>query len=101
MQDESEYEERRRVQRIPTECGMHFRQIGVDKVYAGHCVNISGSGVLFLCDFAIPPGRALEIHTLPVCRSTPSITAFIEVIRCAEEKEGRFHIAGAIRGIKG
>jgi hypothetical protein len=100
MQDEQEYEERRRVKRIPTECGMHFRHIGVDKVYAGHCVNISGSGVLFLCDFAIPLGKALEIHTLPVCRSTPQVTAFIEVIRCVQAGE-EFQIAGIIRGLKG
>jgi hypothetical protein len=95
-----EYEEKRHVTRIQTDCGMHFRYVGIDKVFEGHCVNISGTGILFRADREIPLGRALEIRTLPVCRSTPPVIAFVEVIRCARENHG-FRIAGMIRGIKG
>lgn len=100
FQTMQEYDEKRHVTRIPTDCGMHFRYVGIDKVFEGQCVNISGTGILFRSNCEIPLGRALEIRTLPTCRSTPPVIAFVEVVRCVPDYNG-FRVAGLIRGIKG
>ena len=100
MQEYFNFEEKRDFSRSQVECGLHFRYVGVDKVFHGQCVNISGSGVLFDADTAVSVGRALEIRTLPVNRSTPPITAFIEVVRC-DSVDDHYRVAGIVRGIKG
>lgn len=66
----------------------------------GRCKSISGAGVSFVVPQALPPGKAAEIHVMKSPLS-PSVTAFIEIIRCRQLTTRSFEIAAAIKSIKG
>ncbi len=95
-----EYQERRRFARIQANCAMSFKRIACGRQAHALCMNISGSGILFEAEEPAERGKALEIRTFPTDRMTPPITALIEVIRCTVTEQGRYRIAGIIKGIK-
>jgi hypothetical protein len=68
--------------------------------YAGHCKTISGAGVSFITPKPLPAGKAAEIHVLKSPLG-PSVTAFVEIIRCTPLTTRSFQIAAAIKSIKG
>ena len=95
-----EYQEKRRFPRVKANCAMSFKRVACGSQAHALCVDISASGLMFEADEAVEPGRALEVRTFPGDRATPPITALVEVLRCAESSEGRYRIAGVIKGIK-
>ncbi|MGX2040542.1 PilZ domain-containing protein [Methylocaldum sp. MU1018] len=95
-----EYDEKRDFIRMQADCKMTFRLADTDVVYEGTCLNISGSGILFEAGVPVDLGKAVEIRLVPHNKITPSLTAYIEVIRCMETEPGRHRIAGEIKGIK-
>ncbi len=96
-----DYDEKRDFIRMQAECKMSYR-LAEEETYAeGSCLNLSGSGILFRGTRELEPGKAAEIHLSPENRITPPLTAYIEVVRCEPDADGRYVIAGAIKGIKG
>ena len=95
-----EHEERRRFARIKANCAMSFKRVASGSQAHALCMNISGSGIMFEAEEPAERGKALEIRTFPADRMTPPITALIEVIRCTATEQGRYRIAGIIKGIK-
>jgi hypothetical protein len=95
-----EYKEKRRFPRMKANCAMSFKRVASGSQAHALCVDISASGLMFEAEEAVELGRALEIRTFPGDRITPPITALVEVLRCAETEQGRYRIAGVIRGIK-
>ncbi len=95
-----EHEEKRRFTRIKANCAMSFKRVASGSQTHALCVNISGSGLMFEAEEPAERGKALEVRTFPADPMTPPITALIEVIRCTETVQGRYRIAGIIKGIK-
>lgn len=93
--------EKRHHTRITLGGEIDFKMAGSAEQQRGHCKSISGAGVSFICQKAISPGKAAEIHLDKGSFGSP-ITAFVEIIRCTPLSDhNHFEIAAAIKGIKG
>jgi hypothetical protein len=96
-----EYDEKRSFIRMEMDCEMTYKLVGSDELYRGRCSSISGAGVSFIADRKFESGKAMEINVIPKNTVTPSMTAFIEVIRSTQQDDGSYDIAGIIKSIKG
>lgn len=96
-----EYDEKRNYIRMEIDCDVTFKLADSDELYHGRCSSISGAGVSFIADRSFDPGKAMEINVIPKNTVTPSMTAFIEVIRSTQQGNGSYEIAATIKSIKG
>jgi len=96
-----EYDEKRNYIRMEIDCDITYRLAGSDELHHGRCSSISGAGVSFIADQSFDPGKAMEINVVPKNTVTPSMTAFIEVIRSTRQDDGRYEVAATIKSIKG
>lgn len=92
--------EKRHHTRITVNSEIAFKIAGSPELHHGNCRSISGTGVSFVAQKEVSPGKAAEIH-LDKTSLGLSITAFIEVIRCTPVADSRFEVAAAIKSIKG
>jgi hypothetical protein len=95
-----EYEEKRDYIRMDVDCEMTYKLADSDEVKKGHCTSLSGAGVSFIADSSYDAGLAMEVKILPKNSVTPSMTAFIEVVRSTPQDGGSFEIAASIRSLK-
>ena len=95
------YDEKRNYIRMEIDCDITYKLADSDELHYGRCSSISGAGVLFIADRLFDLGKAMEINVIPKNTVTPSMTAFIEVIRSAQQNDGSYEIAGIIKSIKG
>jgi hypothetical protein len=95
-----DYKEKRHFPRVKAGCAMSFKRVAQGNQARAVCMDISASGLMFETDEPIEIGRALEIRTFPNDRVTPPIIALVEVIRCVMTEQGRYRVAGVIKGIK-
>lgn len=95
------YHEKRSYIRMHIDCDITFKLADSAEVYRGRCTSISGAGVSFITDRAIGQGKALEITVVPNNSITPSMVAFIEVIRITPQRNNAYEIAATIKSIKG
>jgi hypothetical protein len=100
MSPSSEDEDHRKFARQGFSGRMSCRKIGMSEVFAGRCLNISSSGILFESGERVGLGKALEIHIEPESRITPPLTAYVEVVRFADCAAGRCQVACVIKGIR-
>jgi PilZ domain len=96
-----EYDEKRNYIRMEIDCDVTYKLADSDEVYDGRCSSISGAGVSFIADRAFDVGKAMEISVIPNNTVTPSMTAFIEIIRSTQQDSGSYEIAATIKSIKG
>ncbi|MGZ5007655.1 MAG: PilZ domain-containing protein [Methylobacter sp.] len=96
-----EYDEKRNYIRMEIDCDITYRLAGSDQLHHGRCSSISGAGVSFIAEQPFDPGKAMEVNVIPKNTLTPSMTAFIEVIRSTRQDDGHYEIAGTIKSIKG
>ncbi len=95
------YDEKRNYIRMEIDCDVTYRLVDSDEYHQGHCSSISGAGVSFIADRCFESGKAMEINVAPKNTVTPSMTAFIEVIRSTQQDDGSYEIAATIMSIKG
>jgi len=96
-----EYDEKRNYIRMEIDCDVTYRLADSAELHHGRCSSISGAGVAFIADRAFDSGKAMEINVIPQNTLTPSMTAFIEVIRSTPQGNGSYEIAATIKSIKG
>ena len=96
-----EYDEKRNFIRMEIDCDVTYKLADSDEVHCGRCSSISGAGVTFIADRFFDPGKAMEVNVIPKNTLTPSMTAFIEVIRSTQQNDGSYEVAGTIKSIKG
>lgn len=96
-----EFDEKRNFTRVNTDCQMTFKRVDSNQIYDATCINLSGAGILFESREDIEPGKALEISLKPENNITPTLNAFVEVVRTSRDNSGVFEVAASIRGIKG
>lgn len=71
------------------------------ELFRGRCTSISCSGLAFVTDRQIDQGKALEITVEPNNTVTPTMNAFIEVLRNTRQADDSYVIAATIKSIKG
>ncbi|MDP3875931.1 MAG: PilZ domain-containing protein [Methylobacter sp.] len=94
------YDEKRSYIRMEIDCDVTYKLAGSDELHHGRCSTISGAGVSFMAERAFEPGKAMEINVIPKNTVTPSMTAFVEVIRSTQQDDGSYEIAASIKSIK-
>ncbi|MDO9139658.1 MAG: PilZ domain-containing protein [Methylobacter sp.] len=94
------YDEKRSYIRMEIDCDVTYKLAGSDELHQGRCSSISGAGVSFIADRIFEPGKAMEINVIPKNTVTPSMTAFVEVIRSTQQDDGSYEIAASIKSIK-
>lgn len=95
-----QYDDQRAFARSQTVCGLTYRPAGGGLCTEGACINISGSGILFIGGIALETGRAAEVRLISENKITPALTVYIEIARCEPTPGGGYEIAGTIKGIK-
>lgn len=95
------YEEKRAFMRINVDCDMIYRLIDSTQFQQARCISLSGAGVSFLTHQPCDEGKAIEISITPQNPLTPSLTAFVEVIRVNAKDANNYEIAATIKSIKG
>jgi len=96
-----EHDEKRNYIRMGIDCDITFKLPNSDQRYQGRCTSISGAGVSFTADRYVDPGKAMEINVEPRNAATPTMTAFIEVVRSTQLVDNLYEIAATIKSIKG
>jgi hypothetical protein len=96
-----EYDEKRNYIRMEIDCDITYRLADSDELHHGRCSSISGAGVSFISESYFDAGKAMEINVVPKNAITPSMTAFIEVIRSTRQDDGSYEVAATIKSIKG
>lgn len=94
------YDEKRSYIRMEIDCEVTYKLAGSDELHHGRCSSISGAGVSFIAERVFEPGKAMEINVIPKNTVTPSMTAFVEVIRSTQQDDGSYEIAASIKSIK-
>ncbi|TAN50643.1 MAG: PilZ domain-containing protein [Methylococcaceae bacterium] len=100
--------EKRKFRRTGAHCRLHYRPVSGEQAHDGHCLNLSGNGLLFFGPVAVTVGQGLEVMVEPEAgeqrladfQLTPSLDAYAEATRCEPYGDG-FEIAATITGIKG
>lgn len=96
-----QYEEKRAFMRINVDCDMRYRLIDSNQFETARCTSLSGAGVSFIAPQRCEEGKAVEISITPQNPLTPSLTAFVEVIRVTAKDADNYEIAATIKSIKG
>lgn len=96
-----EYEEKRTFVRVDVDCDMNYRLVDDTEFQTARCLSLSGAGISFVTQHAIDEGKALEINITPQNAITPTLTAFVEVIRVTPLSASDYEIAATIKTIKG
>jgi len=86
--------------RMDVSCKMTYKFPDSEQEFAGECLNLSGSGILFSADRALDSGVALEVTIAPENSLTPPMKSYVEVIRSKEIEPGVFEVATEIKGIR-
>ncbi len=95
------YDEKRNYIRMEIDCDVTYKLADSAELHHGRCSSISGAGVSFIADRAFDAGKAMEINVVPKNTVTPSMTAFIEIIRSTRQDDGSYEVAATIKSIKG
>jgi len=82
----------------PSEISYKFPD--AEQLYICDCINMNGSGILFRADQFIEEGRALEVKFVGKSALSPSMIAYVEVIRSDEVSLGMYDVTTEIKGIK-
>lgn len=95
-----EYDEKRDYIRMDVDCDITYKLADSNETKTGHCTSLSGAGVSFIADSSYDIGLAMEVNIIPKNSLTPSMTAFIEIVRSIPQDNGNFEIAASIKSLK-
>jgi hypothetical protein len=95
-----DYDEKRDYIRMEVDCEITYKLADSDTFKTGRCNSLSGAGVSFIADKPYDTGLAMEINIIPKISVTPSMTAFIEVVRSIPHNDGSFEVAASIKSLK-
>ncbi|KAF3981254.1 MAG: PilZ domain-containing protein [Methylococcales symbiont of Hymedesmia sp. n. MRB-2018] len=95
-----EYDEKRDYIRRNVNCEVTYKMADSVDIKTGRCTSLSGAGVSFITERSYDAGLAMEIKVLLKNSVTPSMTAFIEVVRSISQEDGSFEVAASIKSLK-
>lgn len=91
-----DYEEKRRFPRVRLNCTATFKDLETGESFTQMALDLSGGGVLFLCDRPLSRGALLEIRVDPGTGLTPPLRARIRVHRVEARDRGDYKVAATI-----
>ena len=99
-----EYDEKRDFIRIAIDCEIAYKTIDeegkVGDEIIGQVVNLSGRGLMFICDAELEKNSMLEIMIKPSNVLTPSLHANVKVVRVIKQRhEDGYEIGAVIKEI--
>ncbi|SMG66037.1 [weak similarity to] type IV pilus assembly PilZ [methanotrophic bacterial endosymbiont of Bathymodiolus sp.] len=92
--------ESRQFNRMDMSCAISYKFPDSEQYHDGECLNISGSGILFRGKHKLEDGVALELAIATENEFTPSLRAYVEVIRSREIAPELYEVATEIKGIR-
>ncbi len=95
-----DYDEKRDYIRMDVDCEISYKLADSDETKTGRCTSLSGAGVSFITDCPYEIGLAMEVNIQPKNSVTPSMVAFIEVVRSIPKQNGAYEIAASIKSLK-
>jgi hypothetical protein len=93
------HNEKRDFIRMAVDCDLVYQVLGSSEERIGKCLNLSGSGVLFVSDTPFDDGQMIVITLKPHNKLTPAFSATVEVIRCDKRAIDHFEIGSRIVSI--
>lgn len=91
-----EFDEKRDFIRISVDCDLTYKAPDADEVEYGRAKNLSGRGMMFIADHAIPVDSQLEVTISPEQSLTPPLHALVKVVRVAKQRRGSGFEVGAV-----
>ena len=92
-----EYDEKRDFIRIDIDCEIVFKKVDSDEeALTGQVSNLSGRGMMFLCDTELEKNCTLEINIKPSNVLTPSLHANVKVVRVIKQRHAEGYEIGAV-----
>lgn len=91
-----DYEEKRSFPRVRLNCMATFKDLETGESFTHMALDLSGGGVLFLCDHPLSRGAFLEIRVDPGTGLTPPLKARIKVLRVEPRDRGDYKVAAVI-----
>jgi len=91
-----EFDEKRDFIRITVDCSLTYKSPGTDQEKSGQARNLSGRGMMFIADQAIPIESQLEVTISPQRAVTPPLHAMVKVVRVAKHRRGDGYEIGAV-----
>lgn len=82
----------------PSEISYKFPD--AEQLYICDCISMNEAGILFRADQFIEEGKALEVKFVGKSALSPSMIAYVEVIRSNEVSPGLYEVTTEIKGIK-
>ena len=94
-----DFAEKRDFIRMPMDCPAQIRVTGATETSSAIVKNLSGNGMLMLCEQAIDPGTRISVEIMPGKNITPPLSAQINVLRSYPSDDGNFNLACSIERI--
>ena len=95
-----EYDEKRDFIRIDIDCEIIYKILDEDATnkdeLVGQVANLSGRGLMFICDTEVEKNSMLEIRIKPSNILTPSLHANVKVVRMIKQRHADGYEIGAV-----
>ena len=92
----TDYAEKRNFYRMNLDCNAEYIINGSGNKKAGVVTNLSGDGISLIADQSVNPGTEVRVSITPENEVTPPLEVVMEVLRCEQQGEDSFVLAGNI-----
>lgn len=95
-----EYDEKRDFIRIDIDCEIRYKKLNseaaTEEELIGQVANLSGRGMMFICDSELKKNSMLEVNIDPSNILTPSLHANVKVVRVVKQRHDSGYEIGAV-----
>jgi len=92
----TDYSEKRNFFRMNIECNAEYIVNGSGNAKSGFVSDLSGDGISLIADQSVEPGTEVRISIQPENAVTPPLNVIMEVIRCEQQDQENYLVAGNI-----
>ena len=92
----TDYSEKRNFFRMNIECNAEYTINGSGNKKLGFVSNLCGNGISIIADESVEPGTQVRISIQPENEVTPPLDVIMEVIRCEQQDQDNYLLAGNI-----
>ena len=92
----TDYSEKRNFFRMNLECNAEYTINGSGEYKPGLVSDLSGDGISLIADQSVEPGTKVRISIKPENNVTPPLDVVMEVLRCEQQDQGNYLLAGNI-----
>jgi len=92
----TDYSEKRNFFRMNLECIADYTINGSGNRKSGVVSNLSGDGISIIADQSVTPGTEVRVSIKPENDVTPPLEVVMEVLRCEQQAQDSYLLAGNI-----